>query len=145
VTPREDSMEITYELNKRITADEFIDVLNRSTLGVRRPVDDRACMQGMLDHANLLVTARADGLLVGVARSVTDFCFCCYLSCLAVDERFQKQGIGKELIRRTHAQLGVRCTLILLSAPAAVEYYPHIGFERHSQCWIIKPGGKLSD
>jgi predicted N-acetyltransferase YhbS len=136
-------MNIVYELNPTITADEFIDVLNRSTLGLRRPVDDRECMQGMLDHANLLVTARADGLLVGVARSVTDFCFCCYLSCLAVDEKYQKKGIGTELIRKTHAQLGKKCTLILLSAPAAVDYYPHIGFEHHPQCWIIKPGSTI--
>jgi ribosomal protein S18 acetylase RimI-like enzyme len=137
-------MSITYELNQKITADELIDVFNRSTLGLRRPVDDRACMQGMVDNTNLLVTARSGGLLVGVARSVTDFTFCCYLSCLAVDEKFQKQGIGKELIRRTHAQLGPRCTLILLSAPAAVEYYPHIGFELHPQCWVIKPGSMLT-
>ena len=131
---------ITYEVNKGITADEFIDVLNRSTLGQRRPVDDRACIQGMLDHANLLVTAWSDGVLVGVSRSVTDFHFCCYLSCLAVDEKFQHQGIGKELIRRTQIQLGKRCMLLLLSAPAAVEYYPHIGFEHHPQAWILKPG-----
>jgi len=136
-------MDIVYEVNKPITADEFIDVLNRSTLGQRRPVDDRECIQGMLDHANLLVTARADGLLVGVSRSVTDFHFCCYLSCLAVDEKFQHQGIGKELIRRTQAELGKRCLLILLSAPAAVEYYPHIGFEHHPQAWVLKPGATV--
>lgn len=134
---------IVYEVNKPISADEFIDVLNRSTLGERRPVDDRECMQGMVDYANLLVTARADGLLVGVSRSVTDFHFCCYLSCLAVDVKFQHQGIGKEMIRLTQEQLGKRCWLILLSAPAAVEYYPHIGFEHHPQCWVIKPGAKL--
>ena len=134
-------MNITYELNQKITTDELIDVFNRSTLGLRRPVDDRECIQGLVDNTNLLVTARADGLLVGVARSVTDFTFCCYLSCLAVDEKFQKQGIGKELIRRTHAQLGLRCTLILLSAPAAVDYYPHTRFRTPSAVLIIKPGG----
>jgi ribosomal protein S18 acetylase RimI-like enzyme len=136
--------DIVYEVNKSITADEFIDVLNRSTLGQRRPVDDRACIQGMLDHANLLVTARANGFLVGVSRSVTDFHFCCYLSCLAVDEKYQRHGIGKEMIRRTQAQLGKRCNLILLAAPAAVEYYPRIGFEHHPQCWILKPGAAVT-
>src|SRR5688572_26502404 len=92
---------VTFEIGKPITADAFIDVLSRSTLGQRRPVDDRACIQGMLDHANLLVTAWAGDVLVGVSRSVTDFHFCCYLSCLAVDEKYQHQGIGKELIRQT--------------------------------------------
>jgi len=78
----------------------------------------------MLDHANLLVTAWSGDRLIGVARSVTDFHFCCYLSDLAVAVDFQRQGIGKELMRLTQAELGPRCTLILLSAPAAVDYYP---------------------
>lgn len=134
---------IDYQLNQTITAAEFIDVLRRSTLGQRRPLEDLACMQGMLDHGNLLVTARSAGRLVGVSRSVTDFHFCCYLSDLAVDTAFQRHGIGKELIRLTQAQLGERCTLILLSAPAAVDYYPHIGFEHHPQAWILKPGAKV--
>lgn len=134
---------IDYRVNETISAVEFVDLLGRTSLGARRPVDDLACIEGMLDNANLLVTARAAGKLVGVSRSVTDFHYCCYLSDLAVDEAFQRQGIGKELIRLTQAQLGKRCTLILLSAPAAVDYYPHVGFERHPQAWILKPGATL--
>ena len=126
--------------NTPITVEDFIEILNRSTLGQRRPVHDRACMQGMLDNSNLLVTAHDHGKLVGVARSVTDFHFCCYLSDLAVDADFQRQGIGKQLIRLTQAELGEHCTLILLSAPGAVAYYPHIGLEHHPQAWILKPG-----
>lgn len=131
---------IAYAVNKRISADQFIAVLRASTLAERRPVDDRACMEGMLENGNLLVTAWCEDKLVGVARSVTDFHFCCYLSDLAVDVAFQRQGIGKQLIRLTQAQLGPRCTLILLSAPAAVDYYPHLQFEKHPQAWILKPG-----
>ena len=134
---------IDYAVADSISVEEFIDVLNRSTLGQRRPLHDRACMQGMLDNANLSVTARSGGKLVGVSRSVTDFHYCCYLSDLAVDEAFQRLGIGKQLIRLTRAQLGERCTLILLAAPAALDYYPHIGFEHHPQAWILKPGSTL--
>jgi ribosomal protein S18 acetylase RimI-like enzyme len=75
--------------------------------------------------------------LVGIARSVTDFYYCCYLSDLAVDRDFQRQGIGRELISRTQAELGNRCTIILLSAPKAVDYYPRIGMERHPQAWVL--------
>lgn len=135
---------IVYRINEPITAGEFIDVLNRSSLGLRRPIDDLACIQGMLDHANLLVTAHAEDQLVGVSRSVTDFHFCCYLSDLAVDQRFQHQGIGKQLIRLTQERLEKRCTIILLSAPAAVDYYPHIGMEHHPQAWILKPGARIT-
>ncbi len=90
----------------------------------------------MVRHANLIVTARANGLLVGVARSLTDFAYCTYLSDLAVRKTFQKQGIGRELIRQTKL-LSPQAKLILLSAPAAVEYYPRIGMTRHEQCYIL--------
>jgi GNAT superfamily N-acetyltransferase len=92
----------------------------------------------MLDHGNVLVTAWDGDLLVGISRGLADFSFCCYLSDLAVDAAYQRQGIGKELIRRTHEAAGPQTTLILLAAPAAVNYYPHIGMERMVECFLIK-------
>ena len=97
---------IEYAVNRPITVEEFLEVLQRSALGQRRPVHDRRCLQGMLENSNLLVTAYHEGKLVGVVRSVTDFHYCCYLSDLAVDAAFQRQGIGKQLICLTRAQLG---------------------------------------
>lgn len=135
---------IDYRVGETISVDQFIDVLRRSTLAERRPVDDLTCVEGMLRHADLLVTAWQGELLVGVARSVTDFNYCCYLSDLAVDRSVQSSGIGRQLIRETRNQLGPRCTLILLSAPAAVDYYPHIGFTRHDSAWILRPDASLS-
>lgn len=125
-----------YALEPDLFAAEFIDVLNRSTLAERRPVDDPERIASMLAHADLIVTARADGKLVGVARSVTDFVYCTYLSDLAVDQAFQHQGIGKELIRRTKSETP-NAKLILLSAPNAVGYYPKIGMSRHDQCFVL--------
>lgn len=132
--------EIEYAIEPNLSVEEFIGVLATSTLAERRPVDDRACIAGMLEHADLIVSARVEGALIGVARSVTDFHYCCYLSDLAVDERYQKRGIGKRLIDETQSRLGPKCKLILLSAPAAIEYYPRIGFEKHPQAWILEPG-----
>jgi predicted N-acetyltransferase YhbS len=91
----------------------------------------------MLEHADIILTARIDGKLVGISRAVTDFSFCVYLSDLAVDESYQKQGIGKELVRRTHEAAGSRTMLVLLAAPRAREYYPRIGMTHHDSCWII--------
>ena len=119
--------------------DEFIDVLRRSTLAERRPVDDARTMAGMLAHADVIVTARdARRLLVGVSRAITDFSYCTYLSDLAVDVAFQRQGIGRELIRRTHVAAGLKTSLILLAAPKAETYYPHIGMLHHNSCWRIE-------
>lgn len=135
---------IRYETSRRLKADEFIDLLKRSTLAERRPVDDRKCIDAMLLNANLICTAWDGEKLVGVARSVTDFEYCCYLSDLAVDEQYQKQGIGKELIRVTQSKLGGRAKIILLAAPKAEEYYLKIGFEPNRSAWILSPQKRFS-
>jgi predicted N-acetyltransferase YhbS len=127
-----------YQLEPDLSAEEFIDVLVRSTLAERRPVDDLGTIQGMLTNADVIVTARLDKLLVGVSRAISDFAYCTYLSDLAVDEKCQRQGIGRELIRRTHEAAGLQTTLILLAAPKAQNYYPHIGMTKHESCWIIR-------
>jgi len=137
-------MTIRYAIEPNLCCEEFIDVLRRSTLAERRPVDDPARIEGMLRNADVIVTARRDGdgngagLLVGVSRAISDRFYCTYLSDLAVDAAFQRRGIGRELIRRTHVAAGVATTLILLAAPAAREYYPHIGMEAHPSCWTLR-------
>ena len=129
---------IEYSESKSITTDQFIDLLKRSTLAERRPVNDRARIDGMLKYGNVLVTAWHNDLLVGISRALSDFSFCCYLSDLAVDEKYQHKGIGKELIRLTHEKSGKNTTLILLAAPKAAEYYPKIGMERFTDCFLIR-------
>jgi predicted N-acetyltransferase YhbS len=134
---------LQYETSRPISADEFIDLLKRSTLAERRPIDDRECIQAMLQHANLLCTAWDGEKLVGIARSITDFKYCCYLSDLAVDEKYQKQGIGKQLIRLTRSKLGHQAKVILLSAPKAETYYPKVGFEVHRSAWVLPANKQL--
>jgi GNAT superfamily N-acetyltransferase len=131
-------MQVIYTLEPNLTPAEFIDVLRRSTLAERRPVDQPATIAGMLKNAGIVLTARVEGKLVGVSRAVTDFNYCVYLSDLAVDENHQGRGIGRELIRRTHEAAGLHTTLILIAAPRARTYYPHIGMEYHDSCWIIR-------
>jgi len=137
------TIKIEYKINAAIDAEEFLSVLKASKLGERRPVEDMECMDGMVQNADLTITAWDKNKLIGIARSVTDFHYCCYLSDIAVDDKYQKTGIGKKLIRLTRQNLGPRCILILLSAPAATEYYPHIGFQKHPQAWILNPEDKI--
>lgn len=129
---------IQYRVHEKISVEQFIDLLRRSTLAGRRPLDRAERVQRMLDNANLIVTAWDGDRLVGVSRAVTDFSLCCYLSDLAVDESYQRAGIGKELVRRTREAAGLECTLLLLSAPAAMGYYPKIGFEKLENAFAIK-------
>jgi GNAT superfamily N-acetyltransferase len=135
-------MDVSYQLEPDLLPDEFVDLLRRSALAERRPVDEPVTIRGMLEHAGVIVTARTDGKLVGVSRAITDFNYCTYLSDLAVDVAFQRQGIGRELIRRTHEAAGLRTALILLAAPKAESYYPHIGMTQHHSCWVIPAAGK---
>jgi GNAT superfamily N-acetyltransferase len=133
-------MSYRYALEPALATDEFLDVLRRSTLAERRPVGEPAKIAGMLANADVIVTARTDtGLVVGVSRAITDFHYCTYLSDLAVDRAYQRQGIGRELIQRTHEEAGHITRLILLAAPASREYYPHIGMTSHPSCWTIDP------
>ena len=138
-------VDITYKIDSKISVDQFIQLLNESGLGKRRPVKNRRCMEGMVEHGNLLVTAWNGARLIGVARSLTDFSYACYLSDLAVSIDYQNQGIGKSLLRLTREQLGPECKLILVSAPQANAYYEKAGFENNPRCWILNPDCQLVD
>lgn len=131
-------MNIEYKINIPITAEQFIALLRTSTLAERRPIDDQECMEGMIANSNLTVSAWHNGELIGLARSVTDFHYVCYLSDLAVSKDHQKLGIGKQLQALTQEQLGPKCKLILIAAPAANQYYKHIGFTHNPRCWVLE-------
>lgn len=135
-------MTITYRVGNDLELDAMIDLYTASTLGERRPAGDRERMRMMLENANLVITAWDGELLVGISRSMTDFVYATYLSDLAVRATHQRGGIGKELIRRTQNE-APQASLILLSAPKAVEYYPHIGFTQHGSAWVLAPGKSL--
>jgi len=112
---------------------EFRTVLVDSGLAKIRPIGDEARLQAMLEGANLIVTARLDAPgkpLVGVARCVTDFSWCCYLSDLAVSAKSQGLGIGRGLLDETRRQLGPLVSLILASVPEAVGFYERAGMAR---------------
>ena len=134
---------IHYRAGNALELDAVIELYRSSTLGDRRPVDDRHRMSEMLRNANLVVTAWDGDLLVGISRALSDFSFVTYLSDLAVRGSHQRQGIGKELIRRTQALAGKDAKLVLLAAPAAERYYPHVGFTHHPQAWMLGPDARV--
>ena len=137
-------MSIEYKVNAPVTADQFIGLLRESFLGERRPIEDRKCIEGMVNNSNLMVTAWDSEKLVGVARSMTDFHYACYLSDLAVHRNYQNSGIGKELQVITQKQLGPKCKIILVAAPAANSYYEYIGFSNNQRCWVLERGQSIS-
>ncbi|HLU21068.1 MAG TPA: GNAT family N-acetyltransferase [Bacillaceae bacterium] len=126
---------LTYKHNALITAEQLSNLYKAST--IKRPYDDLDRIQKMIEHADIIITAWDGEKLVGIARAVTDYSYCCYLSDLAVDIEYQKQGIGKELIHLLQEKIGEEVALILLSAPTAMEYYPQLGFDTIQNGFII--------
>ena len=129
---------ISYSNQVSITAKQAIDLYERSTLGERRPINNVTTFELMLKNANLIVTAWDDDKLIGISRSLTDFAYVAYLADLAVDEQYQRTGIGKQLIEETKARLGPECMIVLLAAPKANAYYEHLGFEHNPRAWTLK-------
>ena len=131
---------ITYRYGHDLDLDDVLDVYRDSSLGARRPIDDRQIAAQMLAHANLVVTAWDGPTLVGIARTLTDFGYVGYLADLAVRDAYQRRGIGTALIEMTRSRMGPRSMLVLLAAPAATDYYPRIGFRPHPSAWILDAG-----
>lgn len=129
-------MEINYRTDITPDTDQIIDVYNSS--GINRPTTDKERIAKMYSNSNLIVTAWDNDKLIGISRSLTDFCYCCYLSDLAVRKDYQAIGIGKKLIELTKNCIGEQTTLILLSAPTALDYYPIVGFDKIDNGFIIK-------
>ena len=128
-------MVITYKVNSKVEAHQFADLIKSS--GLRRPVEDLNRLKKMLDNANLIVSAWDGERLIGIARALTDYCYCCYVSDLAVDREYQKQGIGQELITEVQKLVGDESMLLVIASPESMEYYPKIGFTKIDNAFLI--------
>ncbi len=130
-------MAIIYALENNLFVDEFIDILVRSTLAERRPINEPERIAGMISNANMILTARLNKKLIAVSRAMTDFYFCTYLSDLAVDKAHQRIGIDRELIRQTKLQTPM-AKLILPCAPGVINYYGKIGMTKFEECFFLE-------
>lgn len=126
---------IKYLYSKDIKTEDVCRVFSLS--GIRRPVEDIGRINRMIENSDIVITAWDEGKMIAVARAITDYSYCCYLSDLAVDKAYQKQGIGKELVNRIRAMLGEEVSLVLLSAPEAMDYYPKLGFNNTDKAFVI--------
>jgi hypothetical protein len=135
---------IAYRFGNDLDLDQVIELHRASTLGVRRPVDNRTTMEQMINHANLVVTAW-DGTLNGRYRAHTDRLQLCWLPCrLAMRVSHQQCGVGRELIRQTRSRMGPSSLLVLLAAPKATGYYAKIGFTQHDSAWTLHATAPLT-
>ncbi|HWV15501.1 MAG TPA: GNAT family N-acetyltransferase [Cellvibrio sp.] len=131
-------MAITYRDDAQLSVEQVIELYKKSTLGERRPVELADIFAGMIDNADIIITAWDGEQLIGIARALTDYTYVTYLADLAVDEHYQHQGIGKQLIRETEKRTEPECMMVLLAAPKANDYYPKLGFTHNPRAWMLK-------
>jgi ribosomal protein S18 acetylase RimI-like enzyme len=129
-------MTIEYEFDIIPGVKAIVDLYKSS--GIKRPIADLGRIAKMYANSNLIITAWDGSKLVGISRSLTDYCFSCYLSDLAVKKEYQKNGIGEKLINLTKEKAGEQAMLLLLSAPAAMGYYLKVGLEKVDNGFVIK-------
>lgn len=127
---------IEFQHNTPLQVADIIRVFNAS--GITRPTHDAARIEKMFAHANLIVSAWYNGVLIALARGLTDHSYCCYLSDLAVDKAYQHQGVGEALLKQVRQVLSPEVSLVLLSAPSAMAYYPKVGFSAADNAFIVK-------
>jgi ribosomal protein S18 acetylase RimI-like enzyme len=133
---------VTWNIRRENSVDldlrEVLEVYRSSGLGERRPMADTERMAAMVRNANLILSCRIDGELVGIARSISDFSYVTFLSDIAVSGAYQRSGIGRALIEATQKE-APQAKVVLLSAPAATGFYPRIGFVQHNSAWVLSP------
>lgn len=126
---------LTFEIGFTVSVEEFRSLLLDSGLAARRPVDEPDRLAAMLANSNVIVSARLNNKLVGVARSLSDLLFCCYLSDLAVSKDAQGRGIGARLIEETRRHVGPTVSVILNAVPVAVGFYQRIEMPALPDCF----------
>jgi GNAT superfamily N-acetyltransferase len=131
-------MNIIYRNDALFTVEQVIDLYKKSSLGERRPIDRPDIFLGMIANADIIISAWHDEKLVGISRALTDYTYVTYLADLAVDEEYQHQGIGKQLIAETQKRTEPECMMVLLAAPKANDYYPKLGFTPNPRGWMLK-------
>lgn len=127
---------IDYRLDVPLSTAAVIGLFDAS--GIRRPSTDPTRIERMFANADLVLSAWHGERLVGLCRALTDFSYCCYLSDLAVDRAYQRRGIGRTLVEQLRQRLGEEVSLVLLSAPEAMDYYPRLGFETLDNAFLIR-------
>ena len=133
---------ISYQVELSLELIEFQSILEDSGLSARRPMEDPLLLERMIKGANLLITARSEGQLVGFLRGLSDFCYRSFIADLAVAHSYQRKGIGRQLIQEARNQ-APDARLILFSAEDALPFYEKLGFHLHERCYQLKAGEEL--
>lgn len=120
--------------SERLTPAEYVDFLRRTDLGSQYPrerFEER--IPKLLHSASVSLAARnEDGLLVGVLLGLTDFAYWLFVTDLGVDRDYERQGIGRRLMKEAHAIAGGErdVAVYLVANENAIPFYEKLGMEK---------------
>ena len=119
---------------ERLTAEEYIGFLKRTDLGSQYPRERfRERIARLLENASVSLAARnEEGLLIGVLLGLTDFAYWLYVTDLGVDRRYERQGIGRSLMKQALALSGGEkdIAVYLVANEKAIPFYERLGMKK---------------
>ena len=123
---------ITYS-KERLSADSYIDFLKRTDLGSQYPKERfRERIERLVKNVSISLVAKDGEKIVGVLFGLTDFAYWLYVTDLGVDRAYEKQGIGRTLMKMAHEIAGGEkdIAVYLIANDKAVPFYEKIGMEK---------------
>lgn len=129
-------MSIVYAREQSLSVADYVAVLGETIMRAKRPLTNTQRIGEMIAGANFIVTARDDGIILGLARCITDYAWIAYCAELAVKESAQGRGVGAGIMAKIHELLGPKLGLVLISEPSAVGFYERIGLERQDSAFF---------
>lgn len=126
-----DRIKITSE---RVSQSEYIDFLKRTDLGSQYPKERfEERIEKLVNNVSISIVARnEDNLIVGVLFGLTDFAYWLYVTDLGVDRNYERQGIGRRLMKAALEAAGGEkdIAVYLIANENAVPFYEKLGMKR---------------
>jgi len=120
--------------SERISPDVYIDFLKRTDLGSQYPkARFRERIEKLVANVSISIVARnEDDLIVGVLFGLTDFAYWLYVTDLGVDRDYERQGIGRRLMKAALEAAGGEkdIAVYLIANENAVPFYEKLGMKR---------------
>ena len=117
--------------SEKLKPEEYIDFLKRTDLGSQYPRERFSeRIPKLLENASISLTARNDeNRIVGVLLGLTDFAYWLYVTDLGVDRNYERQGIGRRLMKQAHEMAGGKkdIAVYLIANEQAVPFYEKLG------------------
>ena len=129
-------MSIVYAQEQSLPVADYVAVLADTIMRTKRPLTNTQRIGEMIAGANFIVTAREDGVILGLARCISDGAWVCYCAELAVKESAQGRGIGAGIMAKAQELLGPKIGFVLISEPGAIGFYERLGMERQDSAFF---------